>query len=86
MCKIYNIYCRVLAPGINNIWRILGNTFLNGTDQKFLWSEGPGITHLSNVQGWVYAESSIHEDVSSKELLQEKIYSGKYDLFKIDLY
>lgn len=45
-----------------------------------------GITHLSNIQGWVYAESSIHKDVSPKELCQERIYNGKYYFLKIDLY
>lgn len=78
VCMLYNLHCRILAPGINNIWRILGNNILNGTDQKFLWSWGGlGITHLSNAQGWVYAESSIHVNVSPKELFQETIYNGK---------
>lgn len=66
-----NIYCRMLASGINNVWKTLRNNILNEVDQKSLVS---GITYLSNVQGWVNAESRVHEDVSPKELCQEKIW------------
>lgn len=68
---VYNIYCRMLASGISNVWKTLRNNILNEVDQKSLVS---GITYLSNVQGWVNAESRVHEDVSPKELCQEKIW------------
>lgn len=44
-----------------------------------------GTTHLPNVQGWVDAESRVHEDVRAKELHHKNIQDGKCYL-KIDLH